>query len=162
MNDAPSLLYFAYGSNMNAGRMMRRGAVSPDQAALRFAVRLPDFRLAFDVWSEARDACAANLHPDPGSEVEGIAYPIDPEAVARLDIAEGHPSWYLRQTVTLLRAADGALIEAIVYLAQPDRLATDPAQHRPTHDYLDNLLAASELLSPAYRDRLLAQPCIGF
>lgn len=156
------LLYFAYGSNMNPGRMLRRGAVDAAGVTGRFPALLPDHRLAFDVWSEARRACVANIHFSEGASVEGIAYPIPPEAVARLDLAEGHPSWYERRSVRIRRRGAGPLIDALVYVAQPARLCADPASHRPTQDYLDSLLAAAELLSPAWLQRLLGQPCHGF
>lgn len=156
------LVYFAYGSNMNPGRMLRRGAVDPAGIAGRFPALLPGHRLAFDVWSEARGACVANIYEAQGEFVEGIAYPIPVEAVARLDLAEGHPTWYERRSIRIHPRDGGPPLDALVYVAQADRLAADPAHHRPTQDYLDSLLAATELLSPAWLERLLSQPCHGF
>ncbi len=137
-----SLLYFAYGSNMNAARMRER--VGWD--APRFAVRLPDYELHFNKEIPSYGWCAANIVPAPGKQVEGIAYEVEERELAILDgyekVAEGH---YERQAMQVLRVEDDSPCDVIVYVA----LRTGP-DRPPTREYLNHLLAGAPLLSPGY------------
>ncbi len=136
------LLYFAYGSNMNAARMHERvGWEAP-----RFAVYLPDYELRFNKEIPSYGWCAANIVPAPGKQVEGIAYEVQERELAILDgyekVAEGH---YERQPMTVFRVADDTPCAVIGYVA----LQTGPDKP-PTREYLNHLLAGAPLLSEGY------------
>lgn len=74
-------LYFAYGSNLDAGQMRAR---CPTARPLRIA-RLADHRLAFTHYSQRWQGGAADILPAPGRAVWGLVYEMGPEDFARLD-----------------------------------------------------------------------------
>ncbi len=63
-------LYFAYGSNLDAEQMRERCPGS----TLRFRARLPDHRLDFTHYSTRWSGGAADVVPEPESEVWGVVY----------------------------------------------------------------------------------------
>jgi len=78
-----SNLYFAYGSNLCAARLL---ACAPSAVA-RGAARAHGYALRLD--KRGVDGTAkANLHPAPGALVWGALYEIDPADWARLDARE--------------------------------------------------------------------------
>ena len=105
--------YFAYGSNMNLDQMARR---CPDAEAVG-AVRLDGYRLAF--------AGVATILPDPGSHVDGVLWEISDADEQRLDIYEGFPRLYGKETITVTDKTGNAH-EVMVYTMNPphrDRVA---------------------------------------
>ncbi len=107
-----SILYFAYGSNLDLRQFRRRcpGAVVVGRA------RLPDHRLAFTRYSSNRRGGVADIVHQPGVEVWGALYEVDEACLAALDEYEGVPQAYRRETVRVVD--DGGLErEAVAYIA---------------------------------------------
>lgn len=141
------MYYFAYGSNMNPARLTDRGITPLNiQAAVADNVRLLFNKAA---WRKP-GVGYATIEPAPGETVEGILYDLTAEAIALLDGYEGYPKHYRRETLRV-RLADNIPVEAIAYIAQPDKIE---AGLKPTADYLSHLLAGEACLSPAYMARL--------
>lgn len=144
--------YFAYGSNMNAGRLFD-DRLRPEGVAAgeRIAGRLDGWRLAFN--KPARlppGAGAGNIVPAAGGVVHGTLNLLPPRGFEILDryegVAGGH---YERRIVPVVRSESGATIEAVTYVAL---LVGDGL--RPTRAYLDHLLAGRDLLPSHYCERL--------
>ncbi|GAB3100531.1 gamma-glutamylcyclotransferase family protein [Pseudomaricurvus hydrocarbonicus] len=145
--------YFAYGSNMNAERMLDRG--------LRFhralSGNLHGLGLAFN--KRAADAphrAYANVVHATGSRVEGVLYQLCDEAeIAKMDPFEGAPRLYSRD-IYEVETAEG-VIAAWVYIANRAMITEGL---RPERWYLEHLLAAKPYLSQGYYERLLLTPCL--
>jgi gamma-glutamylcyclotransferase len=145
--------YFAYGSNMDAGRLATRKV----GFAARIAGRLDGWQLTFDkIAREPVGAGAGNIVLRPGGAVHGTLNSVPDEGFAVLDrfegVADGH---YKRHIVSVVRADTGATVEAITYVAL--KVA---AGLRPTRAYLAHLLAGGDLLPADYLERLKATPTI--
>lgn len=138
--------YFAYGSNMNAERMKSRGI---DFTSRVFA-RLDDYKLVFNKKASGGNKTFANIESSEGSHVEGALYEFPDEQIGNLDRCEGHPYHYKREELTVLDQ-DGQSVSAMVYIAHPDKIASDLL---PDRDYLDHLLQGEDLLSASYYDDL--------
>lgn len=111
MNEAPTLLYFAYGSNMHEARMRAR----VPSAHYYDIARLPGYCLAFR--KQGADGSAkCDLDPFDPETVWGVVYCLDADERPLLDAAEGEG--YERMEVTVA-AAEGFL-EAFTYRAQRD------------------------------------------
>lgn len=126
--------YFAYGSNMSVvQKQQRTGSI---RQALQ--ARLMHYRLAFN--KQGNDGFVrANIVNSPGSEVCGVAYLCNPEAMNSLDRCEGLiGGHYFRSRVTL-ETASGAL-QAEVYIAGN---AFVVEEGRPTDEYLDAILSGA-------------------
>lgn len=97
-----NMLYFAYGSNLNAEQMKCRcpGAVEVAPAVLH-GWKLVE-RIYADI-EEAADSC-----------VNGALYEITGQDLALLDLYEGYPDFYTRLEVPVVDRA-GAEHRAIVY-----------------------------------------------
>jgi gamma-glutamylcyclotransferase len=88
-----SVLYFAYGSNLDRKQMRARcsDATPVGRAMLR------GYRLAFAGASRRWDgAGVATLLPARGSNVSGVLYQMSEDSLATLDRIEGHPDFYIR------------------------------------------------------------------
>lgn len=146
------MLYFAYGSNMDPERMRRRGVVYTS----RLPARLPGYRLAFNkvASSQPPGVGYANVVPDPTGQVEGALYTVQRQSLPALDACEGYPRHYRRASAPVV-LADGSQSPAIFYVAAPHRVARGL---RPTRRYLAHLLAARDILTPSYYERLANTP----
>jgi hypothetical protein len=147
-----SRYYFAYGSNMDARRMARRGlAVVSARSAF-----LPDHALRFNKRASNLPRHAyANVMPQPGARVEGVLYELTDEAeIGKMDPFEGTPIRYRREIVSA--HSRGEVFTTWIYLAQPDWIDDGLL---PTRWYLDHLLAGALWLSPGWRAWLEAHPC---
>lgn len=143
--------YFAYGSNMDAGRLATRKV----EYAERIAGRLDGWRLTFDkIAREPVGAGVGNIVLRPGAAVHGTLNSLLDEGFAILDrfegVAGGH---YERRLVPVVRPDTGATVEAITYVA----LKVGPGL-RPTRHYLGFLLAGRDLLPADYVGWLEATP----
>jgi hypothetical protein len=79
-----SHLYFAYGSNLDPGEMIRTAPTIDVGLAI-----LPGYQLKFAKHSTTRDCDAATIVPDPHSVVWGWLYRIDGPGLAKLALREG-------------------------------------------------------------------------
>ena len=108
-------LYFAYGSNLSADRMLER----VPSAVARAAARLPGWRLTTD--KRGRDGSGkANLRQDARGEVWGAVYAIADEHWRALDARE---AGYARITVEVISSANERL-RVFTYVSE--RLTRDP------------------------------------
>lgn len=121
------VLYFAYGSNLNAAQMLKRcgevWVVGP--------ATLPGHRLAFGGWSKRRKGGVATVLPAAAAKVDGLLFELTPAGLSRLDVAEGYPDAYGRTLADLWRWS-GSTCRAWVYLKDQENFL--PAA--PSKDYL--------------------------
>ena len=119
---AKAILYFAYGSNLDAEQMADRCP-----AAQAFgAARLPDRRLVFAGYSTSWDGAVATFTEHPGAHLEGLLYRLTPADVAALDYFEGHPYVYERIPCTVLDSR-GRRRRALTYWMPPHSLGVSPS-----------------------------------
>ena len=138
---------------MDPERMRRRG--------IRFSRRehavLEGFRLEFNkVSSRNPREGYANIVKDPESVVEGILYEIEESDLRRLDRREGYPFHY-RRTRVYVKLDNGERVEAITYIAQPEKVKSDL---RPSKKCLSHLLRGCDLLSQEYCEKLKRTPTL--
>ena len=145
--------YFAYGSNMDAGRLATREVAYAE----RIAGRLDGWQLAFDkIARKPLGAGAGNIVLRPGTAVHGTLNSLRDEGFTILDRFEGVADrHYERRVVPVVRTDTGATVEAITYVA----LKVGPGL-RPTREYLGFLLAGRDLLPADYWERLSATPTL--
>ncbi len=137
-----SILYFAYGSNLDLRQFQRRcpGSVVVGRA------RLPGYQLAFTRYSRNRKGGVADIVPQPGAEVWGALYDVDEPCMAALDEYEGVPRHYRRETVRVFDD-EGVEREAVAYIANrtgefaPSRqylaiIARGAREHRLPEEYI--------------------------
>ena len=110
-----SVLYFAYGANMDPDAMQRR---CPD-AVPRGVFLLRNWQLQF--------YCHATVEPVAGSSVAGVLWALTPDCEQRLDHFEGFPYYYVKR---MLRQ-DG---QCIMFYEM-----TNPKSGRPSPGYVDNM-----------------------
>lgn len=103
-----TLLYFAYGSNMNTNQMAFR---CPDAQVID-TVRLENYRLVFR--SNGGGKGVATILPEQGSFVDGVLWRISPKDEQSLDHYEGFPVLYGKETVSV-RTSDGKQIPVMAY-----------------------------------------------
>lgn len=77
--------YFAYGSNLDPVQMEERGiAMKASELA-----ELPEWNLAFTIYSNTWRGGVADILPDPTEIVKGVVYTIDKRSLEELDRYEG-------------------------------------------------------------------------
>jgi gamma-glutamylcyclotransferase len=137
-----SVLYFAYGSNLDVDQMLMR---CPTARPLVRA-RLRDHRLEFTHLSRRWGGGAADILPHPGESVWGALYVLDPADLAKLDRFEGG---YERLEVRV-EDGDGGVRSAVTYTVR------SKASFAPTAEYVSKLLRWGEHweLPDAYLARL--------
>ncbi len=97
--------------------------------------RLPDYRLAFDAWSNHRAGFVADVLPAFGRDVWGVLWSVTEEHVESLDRFEGVSRRQYRREKILVESARGEAIDAFAYVI------CDPVEEGPTtHDYKALLL----------------------
>jgi gamma-glutamylcyclotransferase len=137
-----SLLYFAYGSNLDVDQMRMR---CPTARPLVRA-QLRDHRLEFTHLSSRWGGGAADILPHPGESVWGALYAVEPADLPKLDRFEGG---YERLEVRV-EDGDGEVRSAVTYTVR------SKAFFNPTEEYLSKLLRWGENweLPDAYLARL--------
>jgi len=125
-----TLLYFAYGSNMHAGRLRAR----VNSAVPLGVARLPEHELAFHKRG-ADGSGKANIVPVPGIEVWGVIYSVSVAHVAVLDAIEG--PGYARSELCVIGEDSGDKVSVFSYQARAGAIV--PAL-KPFNWYLDFLL----------------------
>ncbi len=109
-----SVLYFAYGSNLDDAQMRSRCASARAEAR---AV-LPNHALAFGGFSERWGGAVASVVRAKGARVEGLLYRLDDADLQALDRLEGHPFAYER-VMKLVHDEHGRRRRAAIYV-QPE------------------------------------------
>jgi len=122
-------MVLAYGSNLSTDRkQFRTGAI---RQAVR--CRLLGYRLAFNKRHPLHGVCANIVEDNETSEVWGVIYLCNPEAMRRLDKSEGVKTGdYKRWPVNVVTDA-GDKITAVAYVAG-ERFLCD--EGRPSTEYL--------------------------
>lgn len=118
-------LYFAYGSNINLEQMDYR---CPD-ATVVGPVVLENYELLF------RRGGFATIEPKKGERVHGLLWSITPECERSLDLYEGYPRFYDKQTVTV-RDGLGRELPVMAYIM--DERFREPML--PTEPYYNGIL----------------------
>lgn len=148
-----SVYYFAYGSNMNAERMLARDMGVEDS----LAGRLAGYRLAFNKRAGSDENMAfANIVYDARSEVEGVLYRLScTEQIHKMDHFETAPRYYSREIFVV--ETECGPIPAWVYVANRAMI-----KHgiKPARWYVEHLLAGRDYLSDAYHQALDTVACL--
>lgn len=132
----PPLHYFAYGSNMLRARLLARKVALLDQGQPALA---DGYKFLFN--KESTDGSAkANLVPAPAERTCGVLFAVAPNSLGDLDIAEGAPDHYRREYGLRVQTSTGQ-VEAMTYIAQPDKILCTPG--RPYDWYLALILAGA-------------------
>lgn len=140
----PSTFYFAYGSDMNPGRLSDRGVIFKS----RELARLPGYEFVLNKVITSNGTAAANIMKDEKSAVFGVLYSCHGKhAFEKLDRFNGvHSKQYHREVLPVYNKNEEE-IKAQVYIAYEnvcrDGLKIDP-------DYFEGLLAAKDLLPSHY------------
>ena len=121
--------YFAYGSNLSAAQMTARTGWT---GAARRAC-LHGYGVAFNM-SDGGQAFANIVRP--GAGVRGVLYWLEPSELARLDAFE----YGYDRVVVEVECEDGARLEAVAYVARPDRTART---FRPAAEYVQRILSGA-------------------
>lgn len=103
-------LYIAYGSNLNLPQMEKRCPT----AKVLGASEIKDYALVF---RGGRYGAVATIEPCEGSMVPVLLWEITPEDEKALDIYEGYPSFYGKETMEL--SLDEGTVPAMVYIMTP-------------------------------------------
>jgi cation transport regulator ChaC len=144
--------YFAYGSNANPDRMLKRGVRFK---SYRRAV-LKDHDLVFNKIRNNGSA-AANVVPKKGAVVEGVLYELeDPEmGYANLDYYEGYPSNYIYEVMEVVDDDRNTYL-AVVYVAHPSMIVEGL---KPTEEYFNHILEGCrrKIFSEEYCKKLRAK-----
>jgi gamma-glutamylcyclotransferase len=147
------MLYFAYGSNLDATQMRLR---CPEARHVGKG-RLDGYRFCFPVWSRIRQSGLISIEPSAGERVWGVLYELRDRDLPRLDQREGYdperPASRNAFTRVAVRVARGhsKTAEAQTYVARPAMEA-----RLPSADYIAHLvhLAAARGLPAEYQARL--------
>ena len=144
--------YFAYGSNMSEERMLSRKI--PYES--RIFAKLTGYKLCFNKKADKRETVFANIVVSENDFVEGVLYEFPEVEISKLDKKEGYPDHYGKLLVEI-EDINGIKISAITYIAREDKIVDGLF---PQREYLEYLLAAQDLLSPLYFEKLNAvQTC---
>jgi gamma-glutamylcyclotransferase len=126
--------YFAYGSNLHHAQLIERcGQLSASDEPPRL-VRLPNYRVAFNLDGGDGEVYANII--TPGNGVLGVIYRCNTAALAKLDVYE---TGYDRLDVTVIDE-QGSSLPAIAYVAQPECVT---AERRPAAEYLQIILTGA-------------------
>jgi len=137
---SPRYWYFAYGSNMNASRMLKRKA----HFTKRVMGVLRDYRLVFNKISDNNPGFGfANIVPENGFEVLGILYEVNDAGLKQLDRYEGVSGGHYTRTKMEIQKGDGSPVEAVVYLGHPNKIKEGLI---PTEEYKQHLNKGLDIL----------------
>ena len=126
--------YFAYGSNLHHAQLIERCGQLSASDELPRVVRLPNYRLAFNMDGGDGEVYANII--TPGNGVLGVIYRCKAAALAKLDVYE---TGYDRLDVTVVDE-QGSALPAIAYIAQPTSVT---AERRPHPEYLQIILTGA-------------------
>ena len=131
---APTMKYFAYGSNMSGPVM---DLASPAHRFLG-AARLPGYRLAFMRRSLRTGTGVADIVPDPNATAWGALYELEPDQLALLDAKETLGAGYEHLDV-ILQTEAGASHQAMAYAV----ITKELVEVRPSLEYVRRLVTGA-------------------
>jgi cation transport regulator ChaC len=141
------ILYFAYGSCMDELSFKR--TVGENGYKLMGRAVLPDFRLAFTLYSPNRMGGVADLLWSPGEKVEGILYQLNPEVLKDLDEREGvSHGRYKRIQVNVCHQGQKKM--AMTYTV----VKKESKEVCPHPSYLKEIMRGAGRLSREYQEQL--------
>ncbi|GHU73645.1 gamma-glutamylcyclotransferase [Clostridia bacterium] len=105
-------LYVAYGSNMNMEQMSRRCPT----AMLVGRSELSGYKLLF---RGSTSNAVATVEPVAGVATPVLVWRLQPEDEAMLDMYEGYPNFYRKETVRVLH--NGKMLDAMIYIMNDGR-----------------------------------------
>lgn len=122
--------YFAYGANTNNDNMEYRCPLAINQGKLI----LPDFRLVF--------RGVADIEPHAGSSVQGVMWEITEDCEMSLDIFEGYPHLYRKESFPAKHKLFGTVFDIMYYKMNSNDLGKPTAGYYSTiyQGYRDNKL----------------------
>jgi len=126
------MIYFAYGSNMDAEQMQLR---CPGYRLLGVA-RLANYTLAFTRWSRAWNSGTADILPEKGKSVVGALYDLTFDDLKRMDRIADYPNSYIRLDVVV--ESGGETFPAMTYVA------VRTGVFLPSRPYLDKMIHGAE------------------
>lgn len=118
--------YVAYGSNLNVCQMARR---CPNATVFGIG-KIKDYQLTF--------RGVATIVPEQGREVPVAVWEIDERDEKSLDIYEGYPSFYRKETIAV-EMENGETIDGMVYIMNSG------IPHQPSQIYY-------EVIKQGYQD----------
>ena len=127
--------YFAYGSNLFIDQKEER------TGRIRQAMRchLPGFRFAFNKQGNGGQIYA-NIVQDKASEVWGVCYLCDPEAIQKMDRFEGVAGGHYEQISVAVENDAGEVLDALTYLAG-EEFVCEPGM--PSAKYLNTIISGA-------------------
>ncbi len=149
--------YFAYGSNLSKEQMKNRGITIIDAEI----AELPEWKLAFTIYSETWKGGVGDIIPDPEKKVEGIVYTIPKQDLKNLDHYEGRKveddlevGMYRRQYLPVKKADGWKTV--LTYLVNRTIEYKSTVDIKPSRDYLETIISGAEQheLSEGYLDLL--------
>ncbi|MHC4606442.1 MAG: gamma-glutamylcyclotransferase family protein [Planctomycetota bacterium] len=141
---AQTRLYFAYGENMNLGRLKKwlfqRGGRPDGITSVQHAV-LSGYRIVFNARREIPwKAGVANLQEDKKGKVEGILMEIDPGTENLIQKKEGIPAAAKRIDVSVVGDKEKTYDRVFTFVSiHPEEGKT----HAPAKAYMDLVLQAA-------------------
>lgn len=124
-NTTKDRFYIAYGSNLNLEQMAKR---CPTAEVVK-ATSLHNFRLMF----RGKGTAVATIEKHQGSKVPILIWKIQPSDERNLDLYEGFPHLYRKETLKL--TVDGKRVQAMVYIMNE---ASHPYD-TPSRSYFDTI-----------------------
>ncbi|MEY5044289.1 MAG: hypothetical protein RJA19_1516 [Bacteroidota bacterium] len=113
---ADDVWYFAYGRNLDVDALRRREVRFTRRERATLANHVREFTKRA---SNPEQGGYATVRPLRDSRVNGALYRIPAAGMALLDRAEGVKTGHYRRTFVTVARADGSLVEAVTYVAQP-------------------------------------------
>ncbi len=129
-NAAKDRFYIAYGSNLNLGQMAKR---CPTAEVVK-ATYLQNHRLMF----RGKGTAVATIEKRRGSKVPILIWRLQPNDEHNLDIYEGFPHLYRKETLKM--TVDGKRIRAMAYIMNEALHPYDT----PSRSYFDTILQGYE------------------
>ena len=131
---APTIHYFAYGSNLDDAQMRHR---CPDHEVVGPA-KLEGYRLLFQGNSDRWRGAVATVSPAVDRVVWGVLFLLSEDDLRALDEYEGYkgaanPSTLYDREEVRVRTAVGVEVPALTYLMRPH------AEGKPSRLYLDTI-----------------------
>ncbi len=154
--------YFAYGSNLNTDQLKERGvSIKSSQK-----VKLPEWNLAFTIYSDSWGGGVGDILPSKDEIVEGVVYRIDRESVRQLDHYEGRNlkddmevGMYRKQYIPV-KMEDGwrTVLTYVVNRSIEHKLKVNL---KPSEEYMDTIIsgAREHELSDHYIEKLKNIEC---